>query len=37
MPLAFQLVGKPFDEAMILKIADAYQRDTSWHKARPNV
>jgi aspartyl-tRNA(Asn)/glutamyl-tRNA(Gln) amidotransferase subunit A len=37
MPLAFQLVGKPFDEAMILKIADAYQRDTSWHKARPSV
>jgi aspartyl-tRNA(Asn)/glutamyl-tRNA(Gln) amidotransferase subunit A len=37
MPLAFQLVGKPFAESTILKIADAYQRDTSWHKARPNV
>jgi aspartyl-tRNA(Asn)/glutamyl-tRNA(Gln) amidotransferase subunit A len=37
MPLAFQLVGKPFDEGMILNIADAYQRDTAWHKARPNV
>jgi len=37
MPLAFQLVGKPFAESTILKIADAYQRDTSWHKARPNI
>ncbi|MDP4908868.1 MAG: amidase [Burkholderiaceae bacterium] len=37
MPLAFQLVGKPFDEGMILNIADAYQRDTAWHKARPSV
>jgi aspartyl-tRNA(Asn)/glutamyl-tRNA(Gln) amidotransferase subunit A len=37
MPLAFQLVGKPFDEGMILNIADAYQRDTAWHKARPAV
>ena len=35
MPLAFQLVGKPFAESTILKIADAYQRDTTWHKARP--
>lgn len=37
MPLAFQLVGKPFAESTILKIADAYQRDTSWHNARPSV
>lgn len=37
MPLAFQLVGKPFAESIILKIADAYQRDTNWHKARPAV
>jgi aspartyl-tRNA(Asn)/glutamyl-tRNA(Gln) amidotransferase subunit A len=37
MPLAFQLVGKPFEERIILKIADAYQRDTTWHQARPSV
>ena len=37
MPLAFQLIGKPFAESTILKIADAYQRDTEWHKARPNI
>lgn len=37
MPLAFQLVGHPFAESTILKIADAYQRDTAWHTMRPEV
>ncbi len=37
MPLAFQLVGRHFDEATLLKIADAYQQDTSWHRQRPNI
>lgn len=35
MPLAFQLVGRPFDEARLLQVADAYQRDTDWHRRRP--
>ena len=37
MPLAFQLVGKPFKEATLLNIAHAYQQDTNWHHQRPNV
>lgn len=37
MPLAFQLVGRPFAESIILKAADAYQQDTSWHRQRPNI
>ena len=35
LPLAFQLVGRPFDEARLLKAADAFQRDTDWHRLRP--
>lgn len=35
LPLAFQLVGRPFDEARLLKTADAFQRDTDWHRRRP--
>lgn len=35
MPMAFQLIGKPFAEARLLKAADAYQRDTDWHRRRP--
>jgi len=37
MPLAFQLVARHFDEATLLRTADAYQQDTSWHLQRPNV
>ena len=35
MPLAFQLVGRHFHESTLLKIADAYQQDTAWHRLRP--
>lgn len=36
LPLAFQLVGRPFDEARLLQVADAFQRDTDWHRRRPH-
>jgi aspartyl-tRNA(Asn)/glutamyl-tRNA(Gln) amidotransferase subunit A len=32
MPSAFQLVGRPFSEALLLRSADAYQRVTDWHR-----
>jgi aspartyl-tRNA(Asn)/glutamyl-tRNA(Gln) amidotransferase subunit A len=35
LPIGLQLVARPFAEAVILKAADAYQRDTGWHSARP--
>ena len=35
LPLAFQLVGKPFAEALLLRAADAYQRETDWHRRIP--
>ncbi len=37
MPLAFQIVGRHFQEATLLKVADAYQRDTAWHRQRPTI
>ena len=37
MPLAFQLVGRHFEEAKLLKVADAFQRDTNWHRQQPKV
>lgn len=36
MPAGLQLIGRPFGEARILKAADAYQRDTSWHRLMPD-
>ncbi len=35
LPLAFQIVGRPFDEATALRVGDAYQQATDWHTRRP--
>jgi Asp-tRNA(Asn)/Glu-tRNA(Gln) amidotransferase A subunit family amidase len=35
LPLAFQIVGRPFDEATVLRLGDAYQDATDWHLQRP--
>ncbi len=35
LPLSFQIVGKRFDDATVLRAADAYQRATPWRDRRP--
>ncbi|MBN9041406.1 MAG: amidase [Rhizobiales bacterium 62-47] len=35
LPMSFQLVGRPFAEGMLLRIADAFQRETDWHRKQP--
>jgi aspartyl-tRNA(Asn)/glutamyl-tRNA(Gln) amidotransferase subunit A len=35
LPIGMQLIGRPFDEATVLRAADAYQRLTDWHTRRP--
>lgn len=35
LPVGLQLIGKPFQEVELLKIAHAYEQSTGWHKARP--
>ena len=37
LPVGLQLLGKPFDEANLLKIAHAYEQSTEWHKAKPAI
>jgi aspartyl-tRNA(Asn)/glutamyl-tRNA(Gln) amidotransferase subunit A len=37
LPLAMQVVGKPFDEATILRIAHAYEQATPWRSRRPSL
>lgn len=34
LPVGLQLLGKPFGEAALLRIAAAYQGATSWHRER---
>jgi aspartyl-tRNA(Asn)/glutamyl-tRNA(Gln) amidotransferase subunit A len=35
LPVGFQLVGRPFAEAALLRAADAFQRVTDWHTKKP--
>jgi aspartyl-tRNA(Asn)/glutamyl-tRNA(Gln) amidotransferase subunit A len=37
LPIGLQLLGKPFGEETILKIAHAYEQSTGWHKEKPAV
>lgn len=35
LPLSLQIAGKPFDEASVFRVGDAYQRATDWHRRKP--
>ena len=37
LPIGLQLLGQPFGEATLLKIAHAYEQSTPWHKERPTL
>jgi aspartyl-tRNA(Asn)/glutamyl-tRNA(Gln) amidotransferase subunit A len=37
LPIGLQITGKPFDEASLLKIGDAYERDTRFFSAQSSV
>lgn len=37
LPVAFQLVGRPFDEALCLRVAGAYQAATEFHRVAPRL
>ena len=37
LPIGLQLLGKPFGEETVLRIAHAYEQATDWHLARPGL
>ncbi len=37
LPLAFQAVGRPFDEGLLLRLGHAYQEAAGWHLRRPRL
>jgi len=37
LPIGMQIIGKPFSEETLLKIAHAYEQATEWYKRRAEV
>jgi len=37
LPIGMQIVGKPYDDAMVLRVGDAYQRVSEWHIRTPHL
>lgn len=37
LPVAFQLMGKPFSEALLFRAAHLYQQETGWHARAPEL
>jgi aspartyl-tRNA(Asn)/glutamyl-tRNA(Gln) amidotransferase subunit A len=35
LPLSLQIAGRPFEDGLVLRVGDAYQRITRWHLAVP--
>ncbi|MBA2549098.1 MAG: hypothetical protein H0V16_11685 [Burkholderiaceae bacterium] len=37
LPLSMQIAARPFEDAMVLRIGDAYERATQWRTRRPQL
>ncbi|MGC9320001.1 MAG: Asp-tRNA(Asn)/Glu-tRNA(Gln) amidotransferase subunit GatA [Armatimonadota bacterium] len=37
MPVGLQIMGRPFEEDLIMRVGDAYQQATDWHTMRPQL
>jgi aspartyl-tRNA(Asn)/glutamyl-tRNA(Gln) amidotransferase subunit A len=37
LPIGMQIIGKHFDEAIILRLAHHYEQATDWHKKKPRI
>ena len=37
LPLGMQILGRPFDEATVLRVGYAYQQATTWHQQHPQL
>ena len=35
LPISLQIVGRPFEEATVMKVAHAFEQNTSWHTRMP--
>ena len=37
LPIGLQIAGRPFDEAMVVRVGHAYEQATDWHLRKPSL
>jgi len=37
LPIGLQILGKPFDEELLFRLAYTYEQNTEWHKRKPKL
>ena len=37
LPISLQIVGRPFEDATVMKVAHAYEKNSPWHSRRPPI
>ena len=37
LPIGLQVIGRPFEEATVLRVGHAYEQATEWHRRRPSL
>lgn len=37
LPIGMQIIGRQFDEPLLLKLGAIFQRETDWHKRKPKI
>ncbi|MBI4642092.1 MAG: Asp-tRNA(Asn)/Glu-tRNA(Gln) amidotransferase GatCAB subunit A, partial [Candidatus Tectomicrobia bacterium] len=37
LPIGLQIAGRPFNEGVVLRVAEAYERSARWHEKRPHL
>jgi aspartyl-tRNA(Asn)/glutamyl-tRNA(Gln) amidotransferase subunit A len=35
LPVGLQVVGRPFEEALLVRVGHAYEQATDWHRRLP--
>ena len=37
LPIGMQIIGRPFDEATVLRLGHAFEQATDWHRRKPEI
>jgi aspartyl-tRNA(Asn)/glutamyl-tRNA(Gln) amidotransferase subunit A len=37
LPIGLQITGRPFEDALVLRVAHAYEQITGWHNQHPSL